>query len=199
MSLRAYAKRRGVSAEAVSKAISVGRLKASVVLVNGAPKIADPDLADREWGANTRPRVDLPPAVARTRPPPPGPSDPDAEPYDPSADPTPDSAAPGPLPDYYVSRALREAALARKEEALATLAELDVGVRKGELVPVEEARSAVIDKFSIVRTRIMGVPSRVAQRVPHVTPADVLLIDDLLREALEELADGRDGGAGAEA
>jgi phage terminase Nu1 subunit (DNA packaging protein) len=55
MSLRAYATRRGVSSEAVSKAISAGRLRDSVERVRGIPKIADPELADREWEENTRP------------------------------------------------------------------------------------------------------------------------------------------------
>lgn len=60
ISLRAYARHRRVSAEAVSKAIAVGRLTASVTLVDGAPKIANAALADEEWARNTRPRVDHP-------------------------------------------------------------------------------------------------------------------------------------------
>src|SRR5689334_21046405 len=55
MSLRAYALRRGVSPEAVSRAIRSGRLRDSVVTVGRSPKIADPELADREWAANTDP------------------------------------------------------------------------------------------------------------------------------------------------
>lgn len=53
LSMRQYAKRRGVSAEAVSKAIRDGRLRWSLTHVAGVPKIADPDLADREWTDNT--------------------------------------------------------------------------------------------------------------------------------------------------
>lgn len=66
MSLRAYARRVGVSPEAVSKAVSVGRLKRSVVLVSRIPKIGDPELADLEWRANTRARADFP-RTPRTR------------------------------------------------------------------------------------------------------------------------------------
>ena len=60
ISLRAYAKHRaaagltGATAEAVSKAISAGRLSKSIVRVKGAPKVRDADLADAEWAANTR-------------------------------------------------------------------------------------------------------------------------------------------------
>jgi hypothetical protein len=52
-SLRAYAKHREVSAEAVRKAIKSGRLKKAIVDVRGTPQIADIQLADREWAANT--------------------------------------------------------------------------------------------------------------------------------------------------
>ena len=173
LSLRAYAKRRNVSAEAVSKAITAGRLRESVVQVGRQPKIADPELADREWEANTRPRVDRPP-------------------------PAPAPLAPAPddvanVPDYFVSRARREAAAARREAAQAELSELEVAERKGELVSVAKAREDVIAKFTIVRTRMLGVPSRVAQRLPHVAVEVVPIVEELVREALEELA--ADGGA----
>lgn len=60
-SLRQYALRRGSSVEAVSKAVSTGRLQKSVTYVDGYPKINDCDLADREWTANTRARADYRP------------------------------------------------------------------------------------------------------------------------------------------
>lgn len=86
MSLSAYARRRGVSTEAISKAVSDGRLAESVVIVKGAPKIGDPDLADRELSANSRPRIDRAASpVARD------------------------------LPDYYESRSVREAVRAEME------------------------------------------------------------------------------------
>lgn len=175
MSLTAYAKRRGVSTVAVSKAIATGRLRESVIMVDGQPKIRDPEFADREWEANTRPRVDQQPAPGAA---------PKAK-ATAAADPDADQ-----VPDYFESRARREAAAARREAALAELAELDVDERKGELVPTVEARADVIDKFTIVKTRILGVPTRVAQRLPHVAAQVVPVLDELLREALDELAIG---------
>jgi phage terminase Nu1 subunit (DNA packaging protein) len=86
------------------------------------------------------------------------------------------------VPDIGVSRARREA-------ALADLAELEVAERRGELIPVEQARADVLDKFAIVRVRILGVPARVAQRLPNLAAEVVPVVDDLLRKALEELAD----------
>jgi hypothetical protein len=198
ISLREYAKRRGVSVEAVSKAITAGRLAACVVKVGRAPKIADPELADREWDANTRPRVDQPSAHARIRPTPRR-ALPDVH------DPEPAEAVDAAdirdivVPDYFISRALREAAAARRAAALADIAELDVQVRKGELVAVDEARGDVIERFTVVKTKILGVPSRVKQRLPHVSADDVRVIDDFLREALEELADGIGDSDSAEA
>lgn len=69
LSLRQYAKRRGVSVEAVSRAIQRRRLSDSVVLVNGVPRIQNPKLADEEWARNTqtvkRPRRTKPRIVSR--------------------------------------------------------------------------------------------------------------------------------------
>jgi phage terminase Nu1 subunit (DNA packaging protein) len=67
---------------------------------------------------------------------------------------------------------------------------MDVLERRGELIPAADARAQVIDRYTVVKTKILGVPSRVAQRLPHVAPVDVRVIEDLLREALQELADG---------
>lgn len=164
-SLRAYARHRGVSVEAVSKAVMAGRLKESVVVIRGKPKIANIEVADREWGANTRPRVDQPqPQTAE------------------------ETAVSIVAPDYLKSRALREAAAARREAALADMAEIEVAEKRGELVPADEARAHIIEKFTVVKTRILGVPTRIAQQLPELAAAVVPVVDSLLREALEELA-----------
>lgn len=165
ISLRAYARHRGVSPEAVSKAVKGGRIKEAVVFVRGAPKISDVEIADREWEANTRPSAASPAPL-----------------------PLPDD-----VPNYNVSRALREAAAARRENALADLAEIEVAEKLEEVVPVEEARAHILDKFTIVKTRILGVPTLVAQRLPHLAEEVVPLLTELLREVLEELAAETDG------
>lgn len=48
-SLAAYARHRGVSKQAVSQAIKVGRLAQSVARVDGVPTIPDFAAADQEW------------------------------------------------------------------------------------------------------------------------------------------------------
>jgi phage terminase Nu1 subunit (DNA packaging protein) len=160
MSLRAYAKLRGVSPEAVSKAITTGRLSKSVATVAGKPKIADPELADREWSANTQQRVDQP------------------------------AAAPRDPPEYLAHRTAREGAAARRELAQAQLAELELAERKGEFIRIEDARRDVMEKFTLVRTKLLGIPVRLAQRMPEISGDLVTVLDELLREALEELAEG---------
>jgi hypothetical protein len=52
-SLSAYAKHRGCSKQAVSRAIAAGRLIRSVTKVNGRPVVRDFAAADREWADNT--------------------------------------------------------------------------------------------------------------------------------------------------
>jgi hypothetical protein len=173
ISLTAYAKRRGVSQVAVTKAVASGRLSQSVTRdERGAPKIADPDLADREWAENTAARggnIVLPP-------PPPPPNDAASAP-----------AAHG----YHESRARKEAAEARRSIVMADMAELDLAKRRGALIDVEKARRDVFERYTIVRTRLLGIPTKIAQRLPHAAAELVPLVEELLREALEDLADGR--------
>ncbi len=196
LSLRAYAKRVGVSVEAVSKAVTSGRLSASVVRdERGAPKIGDVELADREWAANTRPRVDYPPVApppdAAAPPPKPSPK-PDAASRA-RARPAPTSPQPiGDVPDYNVSRAMREAHAARREAAMADRAELEVAEMRGDLVSVDAARADVTDIFKRLRTKLLALPSRTAQRLPSLAHQIVPVLDELIREALVELDEEAD-------
>lgn len=176
ISQRAYAKHRGCSVESVSKAITSGRLRESLVLVDGVAKIEDVGIADLEWSTNTRQNA---PGVR--------------------------VEAPSGVPDLNRSRALKEAASARREAAKADLAEIEVAERRGELVPVDQARADVMARFALVRTKLLGVPSRIAQRQPATAREAMQLAEDFIRESLEELAadaplsDGEaDGGDGDE-
>jgi phage terminase Nu1 subunit (DNA packaging protein) len=81
---------------------------------------------------------------------------------------------------------------ARLMAAKAEIAELDAAERRGELIAVDKARADVDDLISTARTKILGVPSRLAQRDRTITPAQVELVEALIREALSELADGDD-------
>ena len=180
ITLKAYAARRGVSAMAVSKAVATGRLNASVVRDHhGNPKIADPDLADKEWEANTRARVEYVAPAAKAAP----------EPSGRQSVPTSAPAGPSPeLAEYYAHRSAREGEAARRERLQADLAELTLAERRGEMIPTAQARRDVMERYTAVKTKLLGVPRRLAQQFPHLAAEVVPAVDAMMREALEELA-----------
>jgi hypothetical protein len=164
VSLREYARHRGVSHEAVRRAIGNGRLSGSVVQVNGKPKIRDLATADTEWHANTRANIATmgQPLATGGRAAP--------------------SARAG-VPDLQESRA-------RLEAARADLAELELAERRRDLVPASELTAKYVDVVTAAKTKLLGLSGRIKQRLPHVVDVDIRVIDDLVREALEGLADG---------
>jgi hypothetical protein len=181
LTLTAYAARRGVSKMAVSRAVKAGRLARSVVRDDrGQPKIADPDLADREWSETTD--LSRAPAYVKER----------AEARDPSRGGRPprlddDEGEPEGL-------SLGEQS-AREKFWKANNAELDYRERAGELVNAKAMAAKVGDLILRCRTKLLGVPTRMRQRLPHLTAPDVAEIDALMREALEELSEDRKGEA----
>ena len=175
LSLRAYSRLRGCSVEAVRKAIKSGRLVKSVTEnARGQSKIVSAELADQEWGANTKK-----PAAT-------------AEPTAPAPD-EPDRTC-----GYPEARRRREVELWHQARVKREADELELQAKRGELVSADEARAAVIDTFAIVRTRLLGVPTRCKQRLPNLSAHDVRVIDDMVREALEELADAGDAADATE-
>lgn len=164
MSCRAYAKRRGVSAMAVSDAIRQGRLVKSVVRVeNGDPKIADPDLADQEWAAHTD--HSKAPAYVKER----------------------ESARVVVVAPPAEGATLSEASAAEKVWK-AKLAELKYRELAGELVEAADVEREVTNYIMECKTRLLGLPSRARQLMPELTIGQVAKLEDLVREALESLA-----------
>lgn len=88
---------------------------------------------------------------------------------------------PDSLPDYTESRA-------RSEFEKANLLALDRKAKEGQLLYREDVRLAYGRAVNMARTKILGMPSRAKQQLPHLSPDEVELMRDLLREALEELA-----------
>ena len=155
------------------RAIARGRLKAALT-ADG--KIADPELADREWSANTdltkAPATVKLQAAARAAPAPqPGGDDGNGG----------DGGDTGDL-------AQLATASAREKYWKAKSAELAYRERAGELVDAREMAAAIADDYSTVRTRMLAVPSRVKQ-VHAELPLEVLAtIDQAIRDALEAVA-----------
>ncbi len=173
ISQRAYARHRAAtfghcSHAAVQRAISEGRLESSLVVnAKGVRKILSIEAADKEWAATTRP---------------------DAEQR------AEDDAAERDLPDEQISlkeaRRRREIETLRAAKADAEQRRLDLAERRGDLMSKSQMLADVAEEFAHVRTKLMGIPLRCKQRIPGLRNADVKIIDSLVREALENLADG---------
>lgn len=86
-------------------------------------------------------------------------------------------------PDFNESKA-------RKEHWLAEHAELKFKEAAGELVPAADVTSKLADVFQTCKSKLMGLPSRARQQLPHLSVADVTVIEALVREALEDLSGG---------
>ena len=179
LSLTAYAKRKGVSKMAVSQAIASGRLSASVTRnARGQPKIADPELADQEWAANTD--LSRAPAYVKGRAESPAetpPGEPD-QPHDPSELAT--TAQPG---------MSLQAATALEKVWKAKLAELKYRQEAAELIPASQVRRTLENTFASCKTKLLAIPSRARQQLPELTGTQLGTIENLIREALEGLSE----------
>jgi hypothetical protein len=141
-----YAKHRGCSEAAVSKAISKNRIS----LIDG--KI-DPTVADMQWAKNTRVRA------GSGRPPGAGTASTEqlalVAPTEGSADkPAGEAAAPG-GDDYWKSRSRREAAEAE-------LAEMDLATKRGELIQVKAVELVWSAALASAREHLLQVRARLA-------------------------------------
>ena len=82
-------------------------------------------------------------------------------------------------------------ARARKEEALASLAELDLQTRRNELIPADAVQRCWEDMVGRMRGKMLNLPGRLAAAIPtcqtqqEIERAAMLLI----RECLYELAE----------
>jgi hypothetical protein len=85
-------------------------------------------------------------------------------------------------------------ASAREKHWRAELAELNYKQRAGELVNAAEMTAAMADAFSTVRTKLLGLPSKAKQQLPHLTLAELATLDEIVREALEGLSQRRSPG-----
>jgi hypothetical protein len=166
--MREYARMRGVSVVAVSKAVKTRRIS----LVRG--KIY-PAKADKEWERNTQPGQ----RAVNTRRKPPKTAAPAA-----AADPGQPRDTPDSQPNSYAT------ARARREETLANMAQMDYDVKMGVLVNAGEIREKIAKLHTEAKTRLLGVASKCKARLPQLSAIDVSIIEDLIREALGEIASG---------
>ena len=168
ISMREYARTRGLAVSTVSKALKTKR----ITLTRG--KI-DPAKVDAQWKANTQPgqravntRRKASKAVAPAA----------------SADPGQTRDTPDPQSNSYAT------ARARREETLANMAQMDYDVKMGVLVNAAEIREKISKLHTEAKTRLLGVASKCKARLPQLSAIDVSIIEDLIREALGEIANG---------
>jgi hypothetical protein len=87
------------------------------------------------------------------------------------------------LPEYSVSRA-------RSEFERANLLELERRLKEGQLVERKKVEATWAAMVTAAKTKLLAVPSRSKQRIPHLSLEEVEIITLLVREALEDLAGG---------
>jgi len=160
-SLSAFARRHGVSIPTVRRGVFKGRLTKSVIDTPGGYKIVDVELADREWAASAN-HGTLPAA--------------DRERLDGDE-----------IPEISEDMTLTEASVIEKRWR-GKMVQLEYRKKAGDLIEASEVEAGLAEVFSECRTKLLGVPIRARQRLPHLTKEDMLVIEELQREALEALA-----------
>lgn len=153
LSIRGYARHRGVSHTAVRKALAAGRITA------GADGRLDPAVADQQWDTSTnlsKPRNSVT-GVPKKRRAPGAASDPIGVPglEDGVASPPEEGGAPRLVSSYAASRAAREAYMAR-------LAKLDFEERSGKLIDADQVRAQIFALGRRLRDAFLGLPDRLA-------------------------------------
>jgi hypothetical protein len=182
LSIRAYARHRGVSHVAVKKAIDTGRITA---LPDGT---IDPDAADAQWAQNTlQPRRVVEPAKAsqpKTRP---APTTTDAtpprEPSEPSAPPL-SAGGTSLLQARTVNEVLK-----------AQLNKVELAHRKKELVDRAQAVAHVFKLARIERDAWLNWPARISGQMASALGVDAhtmhVTLEAAVREHLIELGELR--------
>jgi hypothetical protein len=211
VSLRSYARHRGVSVEAVRKAIARGRLVKSITK-DDPPQIRDVALADQEWAANTdltRAHDDVKLKASLQQPPMPISIElleQDRQEMERRARAT----APPPGRETERGRVLRfdepqphggslkreqlepdvsiAAASAAEKHWRSKKAELDYKKAAAELVDAKEITAAFTQLIVTSRTKLLGLPTKAKSRLPHLTLEDLAVLEEIVRESLEELA-----------
>jgi hypothetical protein len=195
-----------VSLEAVRKAISSKRLLKSITK-DDPPQILDVALADREWAANTdltRAPIDIRERHGRSQATEAGTDKPG------EASAAAGAAAEAPGRDTTRGRVLTfnepqghggelrrdelvpdvsiAAASAAEKHWRSKKAELDYKRAAGELVDAKEITASFTQLIVTSRTKLLGLPTKAKSRLPHLTLEDLAVLEEIVRESLEELA-----------
>jgi hypothetical protein len=202
MSLAEYARHRGVSKPAVTYAIRDGRIQTTTD--HYGKKRIDSEIADRAWPLNIThgqkkdppPSILFPAEMISIKGSSPSPTEHDAPYFPPPPSPTVqvgfDAKALG-LPDKPTLESSGSdnsyaSARAYKEHFLARQAELVFLENAGKLLGLEGIKKKWASIASLVRTKVLGIPSKAKQRIPDLTNEQYFLLEAIIREALEDLS-----------
>lgn len=158
----------GVTPEAVYAAVKAGRLP--VVRTADGRELVNSETMREHWAKNTQRRIGR------------GPKPPAGQKAFPAARPRMAKTEES-IPDYDESRA-------RTEHLKAELLELDRKQKEGVLVKAEEVELKWVEIVTLARTKILGIPTKAKQRIPDLDTEAVTVLEDIVRETLEDLSEG---------
>jgi hypothetical protein len=177
----AIAPERGCSRQNLEKLCEKGGLLGSPCILRAKPLLVDADILLDEYLARVAPfQVEAVQPAAKRKPATQAPPK-SSRPLAPAL--VDETQEPAEIPSYNDSRA-------RSEFEKANILEMDRKAKANTLLPREEVFPAWDAAVNITRTTMLGVASKLKQRIPHLTPDEVAVAQDLIREALESLASG---------
>lgn len=184
MSIEQYAKHRGCQPRAVSVALARGRIS------RGADGWIDSDQADKDWAANTNPRMSdsgkrngaIGQAMKRRRTGKPTRIDPDQ--------PVAIPVAPHQVPDDIGQLA---AARAVRERFAALILKLDYEERTGKLIDKNEVTTTAYQMHRMIRDSILAIPDRIAAQLAAEDDAAEVhrMLETELRTVLDKVSSTR--------
>lgn len=194
LSLREFGRQLDVTGEAVRKAIKTGKIPSDCIAhdARGWPRIIDPARAAESWGRNrvetmVRDKSALAAGAkrgwAQRRGEDPPAEDEREEPASAGGAAGPPLRAGGNLPSITESKAITEAYKART-------AKIEYEQLVGKLVLADQVKVKFVGMVTTAKTKLMGVPSKAKARIPTLTIHDIEVLEDLIAEALEEVALG---------
>ena len=168
----------GVTPEAVYAAVKAGRLS-TIAGKDGKPLVNSETMRE-EWAKNTQTRIGMgpkPPGEGAAKKPLRSKEERMAVKSEPRISKTSEA-----IPDYDESRA-------RTEHLKAELLELERQQKEGLLVKAEEVEHEWVEIITRARTKLLGIPTKAKQRIPDLDTDAIGVLDDIVREALEDLSE----------
>jgi phage terminase Nu1 subunit (DNA packaging protein) len=163
-----YARQRGCSKQAVSKAVKAGRL----TLIDGR---IDPEIADREWARNTDPDQQQ-----RGAP----------EQFEVTQARVQTSVRRDPAHERDVGDPMLVEAKARTEKLRADLLEIEIREKRGELVEADQVRRVNFNLARTTRNALLALPARLAPLLAPIADASEIerLLEAEIRKVCVQLA-----------